>query len=538
VLVLATMALAILLAGGVAQAIMNGEPGGSPDAHPHAAGPLVRVSGTSPFAGSNCGLAGQTEGKNFLNSEVEPFVEVNPANGNNIIGAWQQDRWSNGGSRGNAVGVSHDNGKSWRIVSRTKNSLCTGGTAANGGGYERASDPWVTISPNGDAYLMSLSVDIAPDTAFGTNPDAMLVSKSRNGGLTWSKPTTLIRDSKPNRFNDKNSMTADPNDSSFVYAVWDRLAAIGPVVRGPTLFARTTNGGASWNEARVIFDPGLFAQTIGNQIAVRPQGQLVNIFTLIRYPPGTGGPERDVSDMRFEDNVNLLRKARGPGGPIRKVTVVRSKDHGRSWSQKPIVVSRLRSIGVTDPDDGDQVRTSDVIPDIAVDPKGGQLYAVWQDKRFDDGRHDSVALSTSTNGGRTWSSAVKVNNTPTNIPTGNQQAFTPAVDVAKDGTVSVTYYDFRNNTPNANTLPTDYWMVRCHASAKRDCSRGSQYGAEVRLTNAPFDMERAPDAGGYFVGDYEGLANDVAGEGTDFTPFFSRPQGADPASIFFRRVGP
>src|SRR3712207_9247693 len=57
----------------------------------YVAGPLVRVSGTSPFAGSNCGLAGQT-GKNFLNSEVEPFVDVNPANGDNIIGAWQQDR--------------------------------------------------------------------------------------------------------------------------------------------------------------------------------------------------------------------------------------------------------------------------------------------------------------------------------------------------------------------------------------------------------------------------------------------------------------
>ena len=537
VLVLATMALGILLAGGVAQAIIHGQPGRGLDAHPYVAGSLVRVSGTSPFAGSNCGLAGQT-GKNFLNSEVEPFVDVNPANGNNIIGAWQQDRWSNGGSRGNAVGVSHDNGKSWRIVSRTKNSLCTGGTAANGGGYERASDPWVTISPNGDAYLMSLSVDIAPDTAFGTNPDAMLVSKSRNGGLTWSKPTTLIRDSKPNRLNDKNSMTADPNDSSFVYAVWDRLAARGSVFRGPTLFARTTNGVASWEEARVIFDPGLFAQTLGNQIAVRPQGQLVNIFTLIRYGPGSDGPELDVSDMRFEDNVNLLRKARGPGGPIRKVTVVRSEDHGRSWSQKPIVVSRLRTIGVTDPDDGDPVRTGDVIPDIAVDPKSGQLYAVWQDSRFGRGKYDSIALSTSTNGGLTWSRPIKVNRTPSNIRPANRQAFTPSVDVATDGTVSVTYYDFRNNTPNANTLPTDYWMVRCHASQTGDCSRGSRYGAEVRLTNAPFNMERAPVARGYFLGDYEGLANDVAGEGTDFTPFFSRPQGADPASIFFRRVGP
>jgi photosystem II stability/assembly factor-like uncharacterized protein len=43
--------------------------------------------------------------------------------------------------------------------------------------------------------------------------------------------------------------------------------------------------------------------------------------------------------------------------------------------------------------------------DIAVDPKSGQLYAVWQDKRFSEGRfrrHDSIALSTSTDGGLTW----------------------------------------------------------------------------------------------------------------------------------------
>src|SRR5215218_9637586 len=324
-------------------------------------GSLVRVSGTSPFAGSHCGLAGQT-GKNFLNSEVEPFVDVSPANGDNIIGAWQQDRWSNGASRGNVVGASLDDGQTWKVIKHTNNSLCTGGTQANGGGYERASDPWVTISPNGNAYLMSLSVDDAPDTAFGNNPDAMLVSKSTDGGLTWSNPSTLIRDDNPNRLNDKNSITADPNDSSFVYAVWDRLSAIGPVVRGPTLFTRTTNGGRSWEDARVIYNPGVFAQTLGNQIAVRPQGELINIFTLIRNVPGSGGPELDVTDMRFEDNVNLLRNARGPGGPIRNVTAVRSEDKGETWSG-PIRLERMVNPGVVDPDDGDPVRTGDIIPD-------------------------------------------------------------------------------------------------------------------------------------------------------------------------------
>src|SRR5829696_1310880 len=88
----------------------------------YGAGSLVRVSGTSPFAGSHCGLAGQ-RGENLLNSEVEPFVDVSPANADNIIGVWQQDRWSSGASRGNVVGASLDDGRTWKVIKQTKNSL-------------------------------------------------------------------------------------------------------------------------------------------------------------------------------------------------------------------------------------------------------------------------------------------------------------------------------------------------------------------------------------------------------------------------------
>lgn len=34
----------------------------------------------------------------YVNAEVEPYVAVNPATAGNLIGVWQQDRWSDGGA--------------------------------------------------------------------------------------------------------------------------------------------------------------------------------------------------------------------------------------------------------------------------------------------------------------------------------------------------------------------------------------------------------------------------------------------------------
>jgi hypothetical protein len=48
---------------------------------------------------------------------------------------------------------------------------------------------------------------------------AILVSKSTDGGDTWSEPVTVVRDPSgvaPFLFNDKESITADSNDANFV----------------------------------------------------------------------------------------------------------------------------------------------------------------------------------------------------------------------------------------------------------------------------------------------------------------------------------
>src|SRR5229473_4352895 len=131
-------------------------------AAPPSVGPLSLASGPSPFAGCTSGLdPGSPPGTNNVNAEVEPAVAVDPASPSHLIAVFQQDRWSNGGARGLATAVSADGGSTWKEPPPPHFSTCAGGTAANGGAYDRSSDPWVSIGPDGRAYQVSLSVNAA-----------------------------------------------------------------------------------------------------------------------------------------------------------------------------------------------------------------------------------------------------------------------------------------------------------------------------------------------------------------------------------------
>src|SRR5512147_265057 len=136
------------------------------------AGPLVQLSGSSPFAG--CTVGALPDSILYTNSEEEPWVDVNPTNPENRIAVWQQDRWSDGGAHGLVSAVTHNGGQTWSSTF-AHFSLCSGGTSSNGGDFERASDPWVTFAPNGDAYQIALSFN-ASDAQSG-----VLVSKSADG---------------------------------------------------------------------------------------------------------------------------------------------------------------------------------------------------------------------------------------------------------------------------------------------------------------------------------------------------------------------
>src|SRR5688572_3096897 len=433
----------------------------------------IRVSGDTPFA-ANC-TGGALGGTEYRNAEVEPYVAVNPANPANIVAVWQQDRWSTGLSNGVVGVVSLDGGATWATTTAPF-TRCGGGSSANGGDYERATDPWVTFAPNGNAFQMALATQGASLTPGSVS--AMLVSRSTDSGRTWSNPSTLIQDGGA-FFNDKNTITADPTDPNYVYAVWDRLAASGG---GPSSFARTTDGGNTWEGARSIFDPGPSSQTIGNVIVVLPNGRLINLFT--QLDEGAGG--------QITATLNILR----------------SNDKGGSWSV-PIRIANLLAVGAQDPETGTLIRDGAGLGQIAVAPNG-DLYVVWQDARFSGGARDGIALSRSIDGGLTWSNPVQVNSAP------SVQAFTPSVYVRANGTIGVTYYDFRSNTPDPANLPTELIFAR---------STDGVTWQENRLT-AAFDMLTAPFSRGLFIGDYHALtsANNV------FIPVYVRTNSGDTAN--------
>lgn len=441
--------------------------------------PQVRVSQPATFGA----CTGVTQpGTLYGGTAVEPSFVVNPTNSANLIAAWQQERWSTGGAQALNLGVSFDGGMSW-VVTNADFSVCTGGTTQNMGNYLRASDPWLTVSPTGLVYALSLSFTGGALLAGSSN--AQLVARSIDGGSTWSAPIALIADGS-SFFNDKGSITADPNDPGYVYAVWDRLSTPSA---GASYFAVTADTGNKWQTARSIYDPGPTNQTIGNIIVVLPGDILLDIFTEL--------------DTASDGTVSAALRT------------ISSIDHGTTWST-PLTINTVQAVGTVDPQTGKPVRDSSDLFSASVSPKNGTVYVVWQDSRFSAGQHDGIALSYSSDGGQTWASPVQVN------ADRSAPAFTPTVNVRADGVIGVSYYDLRHDTVVGEIL-TDCWLVT---------SSDASTFHEVHLSG-PFDLQRASQAEsgpnntpGYFLGDYQALMSN----GGAFLPLYAQTNAGSQTS--------
>jgi hypothetical protein len=135
------------------------------------------------------------------------------------------------------------------------------------------------------------------------------------------------------------------------------------------------------------------------------------------------------------------------------------------------------------------VRTGDIIPESAIDPRStsNTVYVVWQGAS--PSSRSSVYFASSTDGGASWSEPKIINKVT------RTQAFTPSIRVDKNGAITVTYYDFRNDTAST-PLTTDYWSI---------VSRDGGASWDESHIDGPFDQRGAAVANGFFLGDYAGL---------------------------------
>jgi len=461
-------------------------------------GPLVEIS--QPNFVGNCNTGFNPFGLSWPSEEsIEPVVAVNPVNPKNIVAAWIQGSWQD-----ILTATSFDGGQTWKPGSIPL-------TTCSNGPFLGAIDPWLSFAPNGTLYAVALATNSS-----SLSTDVVEMTRSLDGGVSWSTPSPVT--DTVAQFADHPSVTADPTNSGIAYAIWDGLSKglTKPSKSNEGVFTRTTDGGLTWEPARAIVQTPEQSFIQASQILVLPNGTLVDIFEFYEAQP-----KKPITFTNLQ--------------------VLHSTDRGQTWSApiNAVTMTPLYAPGgntlVVNPNNSAQSVLDVTDPSFAVDGRNGNLYAVWEDGRFSKFQYNDIAFSMSSDGGLTWSTPIRVNQTPLNIPALDRQAFFPSIAVKADGTIGVSYYDFRFTS--TGLWLTDRWLVQCQPSSANAAANATCWGNEARLTSSSFNMTNiVPVAfGEFYLGDYFGLA-----AGNFFEGVFVQPDQSTPpiTSIFVRQVQP
>jgi hypothetical protein len=376
----------------------------------------------------------------FTNSTSQHRTEVEPdtyAFGSTIVAAMQAGRFFDGGASGIAFSSSSDGGTTWF------RGVLPGLTVFTGGPFDRASDPSVAFDARHGVWLIS-SLAIR-----GTTPLGVVVSRSTDGGRTWSTPINVTSGSA-----DKNWIVCDNTSTSpffgRCYTQWDQPSS-GNLIRMST----STNGGLSWGPALTSADG---AHGLGGQPVVQPSGTVI-------VPYASNG-----------------------FGSIRSF---RSVDGGASWRVS------VQVAGVADHPVAGGLR-SEPLPSAEIDG-AGKVYVVWQDCRFRfNCRSNDLVMSTTTpTSYPTWSTVSRI---PIDATTSSVDHFIPglAVNRATAGTTArlgLAYYFYPNAACTFSTCQLDVGYVSSQ-------NGGATWSAPTQLAGPMALSWLASTSQGRMVGDY------------------------------------
>lgn len=435
-----------------------------------------------------------------INKSDESWIAVNPTNPDNMIIVTHQDASDQlGVFLANIVLYTKDGGKTWQEADVTL-SKCQGATLPRSEqDYDSASDPHIEFDKHGNAYMTSVSFNVAENF-----DEAIVLMKSTDGGATWTKPQAITRDDGFSNYQDRQAVWADPYRDHVLYGVWaDYPFLTGAEDAAYIRVSRSVDAGTTWepmvNAISIIPADDYFPW--GAQINVLPDKKHTLVLTT-----------KNVREVGDENNTPA------------QFIVSRSEDAGQTWKSF-VAFDDLTWNYPRDPQDGTYIRSFSLGADTAINPCNGWIYVVSQDYRFavSEERPGGAIIMMSKDGGLTWSDPI-----PVNPDTLEAQAFLPTVAVAKDGTVGVLYYDFRYYKPGSPSLDTDVWLARYSEdlSVRYD---------DIRVTPVSFDtrqFERAGSLGtqAYFPGDY----NKLRAIKNDFVASFcvsNPPYGVGPSPV-------
>ncbi len=432
--------------------------------------------GSLPARAASFSIANVQVSHDSFAAHSEPAIAENPRNSNNLIAG--SKFFTDPAHYQFKIGTFYtlDGGRSWHDA-----GLLPGFQA-----YVLTSDISIAFSATGVAYACVLAYD-------GAARSGIFVSRSTDGGKTWSAPTTVFLDTSGATFSDKPWIGVDRTrgpSRGTVYVAWN-LDSNSTAKRhdpdagdgAPALLhdqqvaerqpvgldvARSTDGGQMFGPPVVVsvFDNTHFA--LGAIPQVAPNGVV------------------SVAFLSFVDTSS--------GTTANSIDLVSSQDGGVTFAPQRTIVSSVNGLP-------NHLREGTFrnlsLPTFVVSPRDGSMVVAWADIRNGDA---DILTSRSQSGGQTWTAPYRVNHD--HFQNGKDQ-FQPALAVAPNGTYTCSWFD-RRRDPADRLIDVDI---------AQSVDGGLTFGHNVRITQKSWDPaidSPLPEgkSDNTFIGDYQALAVD------------------------------
>jgi len=381
----------------------------------------------------------------------EDPIATNPTNAQNLL---------TGGNDYNCPSLtgfytSTDGGNSWTTT-------CMNTLSGFGCG-----DPGVGYDLNNNAYI----------TGIDCGQPAIIFEKSTDGG-PWSAPAIAVNPLFYQGFTDKPWLQIDDNPSSpFANSLYISVTQFDAAGDSTISVSHSRDGGATWSVP--IYVDWLQLAPAVDQFSDMTIGADGTVYVTWMRCPGTG-PTGDC------------------GGTTATFYFAKSTDGGNTWSAPaPITTATLAPDTCSDyygtlPNTCERVSDIPVVGiDNSTDAYHGDLYVAFYNWT---GSFMQVEVTTSTNGGATWSTPV-----PVAPSSDTHDQFFPWLSVGNSGAVGVTWLDRRNDPSNLS--------YEAFAGVSTD---GGATFPNLQIATQPSNPNN-DGFGGMFMGDYTGNAWDNTG---------------------------